>query len=196
MIGRDNFFLQNDDDSDQEILTAFIKQYYNEVSFVPREILLPVLPAADELIVLEEWLTARAGRKVEFYSPGETKRELLHLAVENAAKLLEERLRKGQVSLKTEEQAAEELQKALQLPNALERIDCFDISHTQGTETVASMVVFRNGKPSKKITAFIKLNLQKGNQMILNQCRKSFTDAIKIMRNCQVLSLSTVVKDS
>ncbi len=70
MIGRDNFFLQNDDDSDQEILTAFIKQYYNEASFVPREILLPVLPAADELIVLEEWLTARAGRKVEFYSPG------------------------------------------------------------------------------------------------------------------------------
>ena len=151
LIGRDNFFLQNDDDSDQEILTAFIKQYYNEASFVPREILLPVLPAADELIVLEEWLTARAGRKVEFLQPRRgTKRELLHLAVENAAKLLEERLRKGQVSLKTEEQAAEELQKALQLPNALERIDCFDISHTQGTETVASMVVFRNGKPCKK----------------------------------------------
>ena len=120
LIGRDNFFLQNDDDSNQEILTAFIKQYYNEVSFVPREILLPVLPAADELIVLEEWLTARAGRKVEFLQPRRgTKRELLHLAVENAAKLLEERLRKGQVSLKTEEQAAEELQKALQLPNAL-----------------------------------------------------------------------------
>ena len=117
LIGRDNFFLQNDDDSDQEILTAFIKQYY----------------------------------KVEFLQPRRgTKRELLHLAVENAAKLLEERLRKGQVSLKTEEQAAEELQKALQLPNALERIDCFDISHTQGTETVASMVVFRNGKPCKK----------------------------------------------
>ena len=69
---------------------------------------------------------------MSFTAPGGTKRELLHLAVENAAKLLEERLRKGQVSLKTEEQAAEELQKALQLPNALERIDCFDISHTQG----------------------------------------------------------------
>lgn len=81
LIGRDNFFLQNDDDSDQEILTAFIKQYYNEASFVPREILLPVLPAADELIVLEEWLTARAGRKVEFLQPRRgTKRELLHLA--------------------------------------------------------------------------------------------------------------------
>ena len=47
LIGRDNFFLQNDDDSDQEILTAFIKQYYNEASFVPREILLPVLLRSD-----------------------------------------------------------------------------------------------------------------------------------------------------
>lgn len=48
------------------------------------------------------------------------------------------------------EEAAEELQRALNLPDPLERMDCFDISHTQGSETVASMVVFRNGKPSKK----------------------------------------------
>ena len=52
--------------------------------------------------------------------------------------------------MKTDEEAAEELQRALNLPDPLERMDCFDISHTQGSETVASMVVFRNGKPSKK----------------------------------------------
>lgn len=151
LIGRDNFFLQDDGDSEQDVLTAFVKQYYNEVSFVPREILLPVLPETDELTVMSEWLTEKAGRKVELSQPQRgTKRELLHLASENAVKLLEERLRKGQLSLQTEEQAAEELQMALQLPDPLERIDCFDISHTQGTETVASMVVFRNGKPSKK----------------------------------------------
>lgn len=151
LIGRDNFFLQDDGDSEQDVLTAFVKQYYNEASFVPREILLPVLPEADELTVMSEWLTEKAGRKVELSQPQRgTKRELLHLASENAVKLLEERLRKGQLSLQTEEQAAEELQMALQLSDPLERIDCFDISHTQGTETVASMVVFRNGKPSKK----------------------------------------------
>lgn len=151
LIGRDNFFLQDDGDSEQDVLTAFVKQYYNEASFVPREILLPVLPETDELTVMSEWLAEKAGRKVELSQPQRgTKRELLHLASENAVKLLEERLRKGQLSLQTEEQAAEELQMALQLPDPLERIDCFDISHTQGTETVASMVVFRNGKPSKK----------------------------------------------
>lgn len=81
LIGRDNFFLQNDDDSEQDVLTAFIKQYYNEASFVPREILLPVLPAAEEMTVLAEWLASRAGRKVEFLQPQRgTKRELLHLA--------------------------------------------------------------------------------------------------------------------
>lgn len=151
LIGRDNFFLHDGDDSEQEVLTAFVKQYYNDASFVPREILVPVLPESDELSVMLEWLTAKAGHKVEILRPQRgNKRELLHLAEENAAKLLEERLRKGQLSLKTEEQAAEELQQALNLADPLERMDCFDISHTQGTETVASMVVFRNGKPSKK----------------------------------------------
>ena len=78
------------------------------------------------------------------------KRELLSLANDNAKKLLEERLRKGSLSLKDDLAAAEELQLALALPNPLERMDCFDISHTQGSETVASMVVFRNGSISKK----------------------------------------------
>ena len=72
------------------------------------------------------------------------------MVAENAEKNLAERLRKGQISLKSEEQAAEDLRLALHLPQTLERMDCFDISHTQGSETVASMVVFRNGKPSKQ----------------------------------------------
>ena len=78
------------------------------------------------------------------------KKDLLKLANENAVKLLNERLRKGSLSLKNDLQAAEELQQALGLEHPLERMDCFDISHTQGSETVASMVVFRNGTSSKK----------------------------------------------
>lgn len=151
LIGRDNFFLQDDGDEPREVLTAFIKQYYNEATFVPKEIAAPYLPEPEEQQLIASWLTEKAQRKVELLLPQRgVKRELLQLANDNAAKLLEERLRKGSLSLKNDQQAAEELQQALGLPHSLERMDCFDISHTQGSETVASMVVFRNGSISKK----------------------------------------------
>lgn len=151
LLGRDNFFLQDDGESEQEVITAFVKQYYNEASYIPREIALPVLPDAEEQAVIEQWLAEKAQRKAELVRPQRgVKKDLLQLANDNAVKLLEERLRKGQLSLKNDVQASEELQQALGLPNPLERMDCFDISHTQGSETVASMVVFRNGSISKK----------------------------------------------
>lgn len=151
LIGRDNFFLQDGGEAPQEVLTAFIKQYYNEATFIPREIVLPQLPQVEEQQLIELWLREKAERKVELLTPQRgVKRELLQLANDNALKLLQERLRKGSLSLKNDEQAAEELQQALGLAHSLERMDCFDISHTQGSETVASMVVFRNGSISKK----------------------------------------------
>ena len=151
LIGRDNFFLQDGSEAPQEVLTAFIKQYYNEATFIPREIVLPQLPEAEEQQLIELWLREKAERRVELLTPQRgIKRELLQLANDNALKLLAERLRKGSLSLKNDEQAAEELQHALGLEHSLERMDCFDISHTQGSETVASMVVFRNGSISKK----------------------------------------------
>ena len=151
LVGRDNFFLQDEGDTPEEVMTAFVKQYYNEATFVPREIVLPYLPEADEQQLIEIWLTEKAERKVELLLPQRgVKKDLLQLANDNAVKLLDERLRKGSLSLKNDAQAAEELQKALGLTQPLERMDCFDISHTQGSETVASMVVFRNGSISKK----------------------------------------------
>lgn len=151
LIGRDNFFLQDGGDEQQEVITAFLKQYYNEATFVPREIVLPQLPEEAEQQLIESWLTTKAERRVELFVPQRgVKRELLQLANDNALKLLQERLRKGSLSLKNDEQAAEELQQALGLEHSLKRMDCFDISHTQGSETVASMVVFRNGSISKK----------------------------------------------
>ena len=151
LIGRDNFFLQDGGDTPQEVLTAFLKQYYNEATFVPREIVLPRLPEPEEQQLIELWLRQKAERRVELIQPQRgVKRELLQLANDNAQKLLDERLRKGSLSLKNDAQAAEELQQALGLEHSLERMDCFDISHTQGSETVASMVVFRNGSISKK----------------------------------------------
>lgn len=153
LLGRDNFFLQTADVGEEqaEIVTAFLKQYYNEAAFIPREIVVPCLSEAEEQSVIEDWLGQKAQRRTVLLQPKRgVKRELLLLANDNAAKLLEERLRKGSFSLKNDEEAAEKLQLALGLRQPLERMDCFDISHTQGSETVASMVVFRNGSISKK----------------------------------------------
>lgn len=151
LIGRDNFFLPDGGDTPQEVMTAFVKQYYNEATFIPKEVVLPYLPEADERQLIETWLADKAQRRVELLLPQRgVKKDLLKLANENAVKLLNERLRKGSLSLKNDLQAAEELQQALGLEHPLERMDCFDISHTQGSETVASMVVFRNGTSSKK----------------------------------------------
>lgn len=151
LIGRDNFFLHNDGDGAVEVLSAFIKQYYNEATFIPKEIVLPFILEDEDKETVEAWLTERSSRKVELIVPQRgVKKELLKLANDNAVKLLEERLRKGSLSLKNDVEAAEELQQILGIDHALERMDCFDISHTQGTETVASMVVFRNGSISKK----------------------------------------------
>ena len=110
LIGRDNFFLQDGGEAQQEVLTAFIKQYYNDATFIPREIVLPQLPEAEEQQLIEAWLSGKAERKVELFVPQRgVKRELLQLANDNALKLLSERLRKGSLSLKNDEQAAEEL---------------------------------------------------------------------------------------
>ena len=151
LIGRDNFFLPDGGEAEEEVMSAFVKQYYNEATFIPKEIVVPYSPDEEEKQLIEIWLADKAGRKTELILPQRgVKRELLSLANDNAKKLLEERLRKGSLSLKDDLAAAEELQLALALPNPLERMDCFDISHTQGSETVASMVVFRNGSISKK----------------------------------------------
>lgn len=152
LVGRDSFFLPPDNmGDDTELITAFLKQYYFESAFLPREILLPLLPEPRELELLEEWLGDKAKHKVTIMEPKRgLKHELVKMVTENAGKNLAERWRKGQIELKAGEDAAEELKQALALPVYPARIDCFDISHTQGSETVASMVVFRDGKPSKK----------------------------------------------
>lgn len=152
LLGRDNFFLSDETGTEPtEIILGFIKQYYGEDVFIPKEILLSVAPKEEERLLLEKWFTIKAKYKVEFLVPKRgMKYDLIKMVEENAKKNLQERLRKGQLIEQSGESAAEELQLALGLTEPLERIDCFDISHTQGAETVASMVVFRKGKMCKK----------------------------------------------
>ncbi len=161
LIGRKEFFFQTEDNTEMDIITAFIKQYYSNDAFIPKEVLVTNLPEEKE--VLTEWLSAKANHKVEILEPKRgNKVRLLQLANENAYKLLEERERKGKIQLDVELKAVEDLQKVLGLEQYLHRIDCFDISHTQGAETVASMVVFRDGATSKKDYRRYKLRTTEG----------------------------------
>lgn len=152
LIGRKDFMLPAEGESEAAVITAFLKQYYNgEDVFLPKEVLVSHLPEEEELNTIREWLAERAGHKVTLAEPRRgDKAKLMQLACENALKLIREQERKGQMQQKTEEAAAEELQRVVGAERPLARMDCFDISHTQGSETVASMVVFRYGSPSKK----------------------------------------------
>ncbi|NLL19102.1 MAG: excinuclease ABC subunit UvrC [Clostridia bacterium] len=150
LIGRNHFFLEGTDDlSRGAIMTAFLKQYYSQAETIPREILLAEVPEEKEL--LEAWLTGLNGRKVSLKVPrrGE-KLQLVEMVAQNALTVLEEEelLRRKKNMLTTE--AVLELQRELDLGKPPFRIEGFDISHIQGSMTVASMVVFENGaeKPS------------------------------------------------
>lgn len=146
LIGRRHFFLAGTDDlSRGEIMTAFLKQYYSQAETIPGEILLAEEPEEKEL--LEKWLAGLRGKKVSLKVPkkGE-KHQLVEMVAENALTLLqeEEMLRRKKDMLTTE--AVLELQQVLGLAKPPVRIEGFDISHMQGSMTVASMVVFENGE--------------------------------------------------
>src|SRR5690242_1100722 len=124
---------------------ALLKQVYIDQQYVPRNILVPV--EFDERTALEELLSEKRGSKVEILVPlrGE-KRSLIDLAAKNAHHIYDQRFRVMKPSVKTIQEA---LQDALTLPDLPRRIECFDISHIQGAETVASMVVWDDGEMKK-----------------------------------------------
>jgi excinuclease ABC subunit C len=127
--------------SDTEVVQAAVSQFY-EARPVPPEFDLPV--DIDEREATEEWLSARAGRRVRLRVPrrGE-KRELVDLANRNAALAYQTRFSQGPAA---NQEALETLRLMLSLPSAPRRIECFDISTIQGAETVASLVVCEDGR--------------------------------------------------
>ena len=148
IVGRENYALDAIDGGKAEILAAFIKQFYLDNQFIPPNILLE--EELSEAEILQTWLSEKRGGKVQFTVPkrGQQK-ELVDLVVRNAE---EELLKKRERALADSERlndALAELQAALHLPRLPKRIECYDISNTQGTESVASMVVFVDGKAKK-----------------------------------------------
>jgi len=162
MVGRDHFMLSGgEDEADENILEAFIKQYYSQAGFIPREILLPLELEAQQL--LADWLSSSKGSRVQVETPKRgTKKDLVNMAAGNAAIVLKEQAVRLETDVAKTTGAAAELGQYLGLPNAPERIECFDISHIQGSETVASMVVFEGGQANKNEYRRYKLNTVEG----------------------------------
>ena len=146
-LSRDIFLLENvAGDTDEEALTSFVKQYYARAGSIPPRVLVPfALPDVSEL---EEFLAARAGRRVAIAVPqrGEG-RKLMALAARNAAETLEREQVRWLADQGKTERALDELADALSLAGPPARIECYDISTIQGTNTVGSMVVFEDGQP-------------------------------------------------
>src|SRR5208283_3527830 len=128
-----------------EFVPSLLKQLYLEAEYLPKMIHVPI--EFEERELLEETLSERAGHKVEIYTPQRgSKRAFLDLVENNAKHSFEQRFRVLKPTSKT---IAEAVQNALDLPEEPRRIESFDISHTQGTDTVASMVVWEDGRMKK-----------------------------------------------
>ena len=147
LIGRETFTMENVAEVDDAgVLAAFLQQYYDAAAIIPPEILLP--SAVPDREVLEEWLSQHRGKRVRIETPVRgDKRRLLDLAADNAREAVEQEQVKWLTDSQKTAAALTELQEALELPTLPVRLECFDISTIQGTSTVASMVVFENGKP-------------------------------------------------
>jgi excinuclease ABC subunit C len=163
LIGSEPFALQNtEDEDDQHLLTSFLTQFYDRAAQVPPNILLA--DHVEEPMIIEQWLGQKAGgHKVEIRVPrrGE-KRKLVELAAQNARQKLDElRLQ----WLNSEQRAVAglaEIRDLLGLPGLPARIECFDISNTQGTNSVGAMVVFEQGEPKKSRYRKFKIKTVEG----------------------------------
>ncbi|MCI5917714.1 MAG: excinuclease ABC subunit UvrC [Roseburia sp.] len=148
LIGRDHFYVKvGEDDTKEQILTTFIKQFYSGTPFFPREIMLQMDLAERE--VLAEWLSQKRGSKVLIKVPQKGMKEKLVELAEKNAKLV---LSQDREKMRREEGrtigALKEIQNLLELEE-LQRIEAFDISNINGFETVGSMIVYEKGKPKR-----------------------------------------------
>jgi excinuclease ABC subunit C len=146
LLGRKDFFISDVHGmSGEDVLGDFLHQFYAKEMIVPGEVLLPF--DVPDRKVLETWLTGKREARVEVAVPQRgRKRELVQMASDNAAQSLKEHL----LSLKSKERILLRLQEELGLRNLPRRIEAFDISNIQGTESVASMVSFENNLPDKR----------------------------------------------
>ena len=148
MIGREHFYLTGVEGEGRAfVLQEFIKQFYGGTPHIPKELLLS--EEIEERELLENYLSERSGRKVKILVPKKGEKErLVELAEKNASMVLQKDAEKIAAEEKKTKGAADEIAELLGLTE-LGRTESFDISNTAGFSSVASMVVFENGKPNK-----------------------------------------------
>jgi excinuclease ABC subunit C len=159
LMGREYFILEGaEEEADSAVIEQFLKQFYTEAAMVPPEVLLP--QEIEEVRLIQSWLKARRGdQKVEVKVPRRgTNQELVKMATENAVETLRALRAQWDADTNRQTTALAELQKALDLPAPPNRIECFDISNTQGTAAVGSMVVFEQGVPARRL--YRRFNIQ------------------------------------
>lgn len=161
LIGRDHFYLKSaENDTEGEILSSFIKQFYAGTPYIPAELMLP--EEIEDQDIIEEWLTARRERRVYLRIPKKgTKEKLVELAQKNAQMVL----KNDRERLKREEGrtigAVKELEKILGLKGII-RMEAYDISNTNGFDSVGSMVVYEHGKPKRNDYRKFKIKTVQG----------------------------------
>jgi len=154
LIGREYFILEGTEDTaDTEVMAEFVKQFYTEAANIPQQVMLPQEIEIEEAKIIGQWLRSkRGGEKVEFFVPKDGQpHDLVQMAAENATETLQALRAQWQADVHKQEQALGELQQALNLSAPLNRIECYDVSHTQGVATVGAMVVFEQGTPAKNL---------------------------------------------
>ena len=159
LIGRDHYLMTvGEEDSVNDVLTAFIKQFYDVSPFIPKTILTQ-FDFHDEKPIIESLLSERKQSKVTILNPkrGE-KKNLLNMVIENATQGMDQLKISRFIEQDKNGEALEQIRESLNLSTKPHRIECYDISNIQGTNAVGSMVVFENGSP--KNSAYRKFKIQ------------------------------------
>jgi excinuclease ABC subunit C len=163
MIGREYFMMEGTEDiPDQDVIEEFLKQFYDQAASIPEEVLLP--EEIEEANIIGQWLRQKRGdKKVEIKIPRRgKKKELLQMAIDNAQATLNSLQAQWEADKSRHTKSLAELQKVLEMETPPNRIECYDISNTQGTAIVGSMVVFEQGVPNKKLYRRFNIRNLKG----------------------------------
>lgn len=162
LIGREHFLLDSGNlDDGGEVMSSFVKQFYNGETYVPKEIILQY--EVEDIEIIESWLSEKRGSKVKLTVPQKGEK---HKLIEMVSKNAEDTIQLLMEKYKQDEQktmgAIKELADYIGLAKPPKRIEAFDISHLQGVENVGSMIVFENGKPKNRDYRRFKIKYVEG----------------------------------